>query len=164
MSQHAIASPSTLVDSAMVKQKREKFALLARVGHQKREVCRLHEEADFYSSIVTELLALSTESLTLLVAEEEKHPELKLPILTLVSRQTNLLKRLLNYWPRDSQSQERVCALLESDGLETMTDVSDEGYVSPSMDLILRNVARAIEVTKMGLSPKQSSNSKVTMQ
>jgi hypothetical protein len=150
--------------SEMEKQKRARFALLARVGHQKREVCQLHEEADFYSSIATELLALSTELLTSLEAVEEEHPLVKSDLVIQVSRHTSLLKRFLSYWPQNITSEQRYLELLDSDGVAISTDVSDDVYVSPSMDRMLRNVARAIEVTKMGLSPKQSSNSKVTMQ
>jgi hypothetical protein len=150
--------------SEMEKQKRARFALLARVGHQKKEVCQLHEEADFYSSIVTELLALSTELLTSLEAVEDQHPALKFDLVTQVSKHTSLLKHLLSFWPQNITSEQRFLELLDSDGVVMATDISDDVYVSPSMDRMVKNVERAIEVTKQASSQKQSSNSVQMMQ
>ena len=154
----AIPSPLIMAISEMEKQKRARFALLARVGHQKREVSQLHEEADFYSSIATGLLALSTELLTSLEAVEAEHPALKLDLVTQVAKHTSLLKRLLSYWPQNITSEQRFLELLDSDGVAISTDTLDDVYVSPSMDRMVRNVARAIEVTKMASSQKQSSS------
>ena len=135
--------------SQLGEQKRARFALLAKVGHQKKEVSQLHEEADFYSTIATELLALSTEQLHLLEKMELLlNKEAQVSLVEISSRHTKLTKRLLSFWPRSTASQSRIFEVLDSVGVAMATDTSEEGYVSPSMDQILNNVARAIEVTK----------------
>lgn len=148
MPQNETQSSLTSVGSEMEKQKRARFVLLAKVGHLKREASQLHEEADFYSTIATELLALSMEQLTLLESLEEKHPEIKAELVNLTSKHTHFVRQLLDFWPQNTVSRSRFYALLDSAGVEMATDVSPEGYVSPSMDLILKNVVRAIEATK----------------
>ena len=154
------ASRSTSDTSPMARLKRDKFALLAKVGHLGREVSALHDEADHYSSIVTELLAASLELLAWVEEEEiqrnQPDPSLVIP----VSRITNSIQRLLNFWPKNTTSQDRVLEMLESDGVEMGTTTSEEGYVYLSSDLILRNVERAIGATK-ALFLKPSSNSGV---
>lgn len=151
------ASSLTSDTSKMVKLKRDKFALLAKVGHLGREVSALHDEADHYSSIATELLAVSSELLTLLEEQEEENQKTNPYLVIPASRLTSLTQKLLNYWPKGSKSQDRVYEMLDSDGVVTVTDTSEEGFVYPSMDLILKNVGRAIGASREQ-SPRRSSS------
>lgn len=127
--------------------KSAKFALLAKVGQRKREALALHAEADSYSSTVTELVALSTGLLHLLEQVEPQVRGISPALVTLSSRHTHLMHHILDSLPRSSMSRDRVLRMLNSDGLETAMDITDDGYVSPSSDQILRNVARAIGIT-----------------
>lgn len=153
----ATVSSSTTDTSQMAKLKRDKFALLAKVGHLGREVSALHEEADHYSSIATVLLAASMELLTLLEEQEVMEESPNERLVTPVSRIMNSIQKLLHFWPKGSMSQDRVYSMLDSDGLGMATVSSEDGFVYPSMDLILRNVERSIEASK-ARSPKQSSS------
>lgn len=148
MPQNATQSSLNTSHSEMEKQKRARFALLARVGHLKKEASQLHDEADFYSTTATELLAHSMESLLLLESLEERHPEIRKELISLTSKHIQSVKRLLSFWPQNTKSQSRFYKLLDSAGVEMATDISPEGYVSPSMDLTLKNVARAIGATR----------------
>lgn len=154
----ATASSSTTDPSPMARLKRDKFALLARVGHLGREVSALHAEADLYCSTATELLAASLELLMQLEAVEAQEGAPRKELVIPVSRVTNSIRRLLNFWPKNTMSQDRVLEMLDSDGVEMGTVVSDDGYVYLSSDLILSNAARAIGATK-GQLQKPSSNS-----
>jgi hypothetical protein len=87
MTANAMISSSDSLTSQLAEQKRARFALLAKVGHLKKGASQLHEEADFYSTIVTELLALSTEQLQLLEQLEQETPrkELKEKLVVITS-------------------------------------------------------------------------------
>jgi hypothetical protein len=128
---------------------RDKFALLARVGVRKREALASQEEAEFYYSIVTELLALSGDLLEFLQKAETKAPSLRGYVTENTSRYHALIKRLLNHWPSSTASRNRALNLLDSDGLARVLAPTPDGYVSLSSDLILENVARAIEAIKV---------------
>ena len=151
-------SDSRTATSEMAKVKSAKFALLARVGVLKREASALHGEADNFSSNVTELVALSTDMLTLLEAVEERDKTLSQDVLTLSSRHTQLMQHILYSLPPSMASRERVWKMLSSDGLATAMDITEEGYVSPSSAQILRNVVRAIGITKTTAAPNPSTN------
>lgn len=140
------------------KQKAARFALLARVGRQKREASLLHDEAETYCSSVIELVALSTALLRQLEAAEETDKSLSRSVVTLSSRHSQLIRHLLNSLPLAMISRERVLRMLNSAGLATATDITEEGYVSPSSDQILRNVVRAIGITKTTAEPNPSTN------
>lgn len=145
----AQSSYSNMKASEMKKLKGQKFALLARVGHQKKKASVLHEEATFYSTIVTELLASSGEALEFLVSNPDLTiPHNKLRVAQFGSRRLRLIKRLLSYWPPDTESQQRLWSLLTSAGLGMDLVRTSEGSVTLSMDRILNNVARTIEATK----------------
>ncbi len=140
---------------------RDKFALLAMVGRVKKEVSPLHEEADFYSSFVTEQVALSADLLDLLqeIEQQVNSPETSEIVADLTSQYHRSIRQLLNFWPPHTESQERYLSLLASDGLEKVLATTPDGYVSLSTDRILKNVERVIEATKKELNQKQSSNS-----
>lgn len=143
-----MTSSSNTPPSEKEKLKRDKFALLAKVGVQKRRASRFLAETDFYSGTATELLALSGDLLEVLQSLEEAHPEIKPDLTDLTSQYHRLIKRLLGFWGPDIESQERFSKLLDSDGLAKVLADTPDGYVSLSTDRILRNVERAIEVTK----------------
>lgn len=149
----------------MKKLVRDKFALLARVGVRKREASAFQDEAEFYCGIVTGLLAASAEQLLLLqmVADETNVPRLKGAVADITSRQHRLIKQLLDFWPRNTESQTRTLNLLGCAGLVKMTERTDDGSVSLSTDQILKNVARAIAATKVP-TPSPSSSSGMTTQ
>lgn len=153
-------SSSSMLISELAEQKRARFALLARVGRQKREASQLQDEATFYSTIVTELLAVSGELLALVESQEAtmKREEL-LAVVDLASRQRRSTRRLLSFWPQNSESQQRFSEMLDSAGVAMVTDTSQEGYVSPSMDQMLKNAERAIVAMKRESNQKQSSSS-----
>lgn len=136
-------------DLEKAKLKREKFALLAKVGQRKREASRFQDEAEFYCGSVIETLAVLKDAMDKL---RKEHPTAEAdPEMTgLMSRHTRLIRKLTTYWPPDMESQQRLSILLDSVGLETVTASTDEGYVFLSSDLILENVARIIAVTKAG--------------
>ena len=128
---------------------RDKFALLAKVGVRKREALASQEEAEFYSTIVTELLALSGDLLEFLQRAEQKAPSLRGYVAENTSRYHDLIQRLLSYYPQSLASRERALNLLDSDGLERVLATTPDGYVSLSSDLILENVERAIEAIRV---------------
>jgi len=148
MTSTATNSCSITPISKTEKLKSDKFALLAMVGRRKKEVSQLQEETDVYFITVTELLAASVEQLTFLQASEATNPHIAPLVLRATSRVHRSIKRLLNYYPKNSASEKRLLDLLTSGGLETMIGVTAEGYLSLSTDQILRNVERCIEVTK----------------
>lgn len=129
------------------KLKRDKFALLAMVGHRKREASRYQEEAEFWSGCVIETLAVLRDAMDKL---RKEHPteEGDKEMIKLMSRHSRLIRQLTSYFPPDTTSQLRLSALLESVGLERVTASTEEGYVFLSSDLILENVERIIEATK----------------
>lgn len=124
------------------------YALLAKVGVRKREASAYRDEAEHYCGIVTELLALSTELVVFLQATEKRAPGLKPLTADSTFRLHRSIKQLLNFWPQNSDSQERLLTLLDSDGLATMTGSTADGYVSLSSDQVVGNVERIIAVTK----------------
>lgn len=142
------SSPSTTDTSEMAVHKRARFALLARVGRQKKEASMLLEALDNSFTNVTELVALSQAQLRWAEEAEQYLPrELKDSLITLSSAQTQLIRQILYSLPGDTTCRELSLKMLNSDGLGTSLDVTEEGYVSPSGDQILRNVARALEAT-----------------
>lgn len=136
--------------------KRDKFALLAKVGHAKRAHSVLQAETELYCTTATELLAISMELLALLESEEESKGEMNLNAVIPVSRLYRCVQKISNFCVTDTASEQRMLRLLESDGAVMAMDTCNEGYASPSMDLMLKNVARAIVASK-GSSPKTSS-------
>lgn len=133
---------------------RDKFALLARVGHNKRKASAYQDEAEFYFTAATESLAILGELLDFLQKAEQKDPRLAPFVAKHTSRQHHLIKSLLRYWPKNSDSQERLLTLLDSDGLAATLDTTADGYSFLSTDLILENVARCIAATKVESPPK----------
>lgn len=155
------ASSWTTPLSEMEKQKRARFALLAMVGRLKKEASAYREAEEVYSGIATDLL-VDFVGLTLLLQRlDQRLPALKPASAYYTSRLHRSLKQLLRFSPQATDSQERLLNLLSSDGLETMLDVSEEGWLSLSTDQILGNVVRAIEASKEQ-PQKQSSNSTAT--
>lgn len=134
--------------SEMTKHKRARFALLARVGRQKKEVSQLREETEFYFGIATDLLALSTELVEFLQRAEATAPGLKAYNAVSTSRLHHSIKRLLRSYPSDSDLQKKWLSTLTSDGLATMVGVTADGYLSLSSTQVVNNVARVIEATK----------------
>lgn len=154
MSKQSSQSPPTTQASEMVKLRRDKFALLAKVGQRKREASQFQDEAEYYFGIVTALLAVSGEAMAeLRLTNPPENGNEK--VADLSSRHIQLTRQLLSYWPKNLESQERVLRLLNSDGLAMTTTTTDDGYVIPSSDLILESVARAIAATSKESSPKQ---------
>lgn len=147
-------SNSTTPLSAKAKLRRDKFALLARVGHQKRKASAYLEETEFYYGIVTELLALSGDLLDLLGVIEKHAPAVTPLLAVLTSRQHHLARLLLDYWPQNSESQSRILDLLDADGLANLLETTEDGYLTLSSDQILANVERIIAPTN-----KESSQS-----
>lgn len=156
-------SPPSSQDLVTRKLVRDKFALLAQVGREKRAALALQDEATFYSSIVTDLLVAQGELLERLQADAKIDPELVALASEHTSRFHRLTKQLLSFWPANSVSQERILTLLNSDGLAKVLDSTQDGYLTLSTDLILENVERAIEATK-GKSLRQSPASTATTQ
>jgi hypothetical protein len=149
MTNRDMKSSKSLWDLERKRLVRDKFALLAMVGRRKREALASQEEAEFYYSIVTELLALSGDVLEFLQRAETKAPSLKGYVAENTSRYHDLIQRLLQFWPTSSASKERALNLLDSDGLERVLASTPDGYVSLSTDLILANVERAIEAIRV---------------
>lgn len=147
---------SSSPDSEMAKLRRDKFALLARVGQRKREASQFREEAEFYCGNVTELLALLAEAMQLL-REMSPPEEGNAKVADLTSKHIQLVGQLLSFWPSNLESQNRVLSLLDSPGLGMVTGLTKDGFVIPSSALILESVARAIAVTKEE-NQKQSSD------
>jgi len=162
MTKTSTQSNSTTEQSEMEKHKSARYALLAMVGRRKKEVLALQEEADHWSLCATEALVDSLAVLTALEKLEDRHPEVKALVAEYTSRHTKLLKQCLNYYPQTSESQSRISDLLDSDGLATALDATTDGYVSLSMDRMLRNVERVIALTKVP-NPRTSSTSSQRM-
>ena len=159
MSPQEKKSNSSMMISQMESQKRARFALLAKVGIQKRALSRSRAEADFYCSLVTELLAVSGAQYKLLERLEEKGVKQLSPSLFILGLKLNRsMQQLLSYWPEDTESQARLSQLLDSAGVAMLSETTPDGWPSPSQALILKNVERAIEVSRMESSQKQSSN------
>lgn len=134
--------------SSEIKRLRSRlFALLARVGHQKRKALAYQEEAEHYYSIATEALAGLAELLEFMEILGESNPRVKELLSDHVSRQHQLVREMLGFWPRNTDSQERALSLLDSDGLVNLLEDTGEGYWSLSSDQILRNVERSIEAS-----------------
>lgn len=149
----------TLGVSGKKRPVRGRFALLVRGARHRKEVSQLHEEAEFYCGSAIELHALLVDQSTFLeqLATATSHPTLKAVVGGFMSRHNQLIKQLLNFWPPDLESQQRVVALLVSDGLARVTESTPEGYLSLSTGRILKSVELAIEATK-GRAPRTSSS------
>lgn len=148
----------TTAVSEMNKQKRARFALLAMVGHRKKEVSQLHDEADFYSTVATEALAALADAAILLAELGQRgNPEAMKGSTDLTSTRFRLVQQLLNFWPTGTTSVDRLWKVLGSDGPATVLENTPDGYLSLSSTQWVDNVARIIEATKM-LNQKQSSN------
>ena len=148
MTSRSMKSSKNSPDLVREKLVRDKYALLARVGQRKREASAFQDEAVFYFTIVTELLALSAGLLEGLQEAEETNAQVKSRLLEHTSHYHRLIRSLLSFWPKNSESQVRILSLLDCDGLEKALACTPDGYVSLSTDQILENVARAIEVIK----------------
>jgi len=126
---------------------RDKFALLAMVGHRKRKALAYREAEEFYSTIVSEQHATLVELLVVLKSLAEVVPALN----EVVTKHTSVLHRLtrmmLNFWPKNLDSQATLLSLLGSKELRPLLAYTPDGYVSLSTDLILDNVERAIGAT-----------------
>lgn len=147
MTRRAIASSSTTHISEKDKLKRESFARLAMVGRAKKEASRYRDEAEFFSLIAIEALAI-LEELRKAVASTAASPEQMLAAVDAESAQRALTMRLLDSWPQNSESQSRFSKVLTSGGLVRVMTITDDGYLSLSMDPILENVATVIEAIK----------------
>ena len=147
MTQKHTPSQASTLTSEMVKLRRDKFVLLAKVGQRKKEASQFRDEAMFYYGTVTELLVALGEAMALL---REMHPPESgnKKVSDLMCQHTQLIKQLLSFWPQHSESQERALALLDSAGLGMVTGLTEDGYVIPSTALILENVERIIAATK----------------
>ena len=139
------------------------FALLAMVGQRKREASAYQEAEEHYYTVATELHANLTGLLSLLQPLAERHAALRPLVAEHTSRLHSSTKSMLNFWSKNSSSQERVLSLLDCDGLKQMLASTPDGYVCLSTDLILENVARAIGATKEEIQ-SPSSDSTTTMQ
>ena len=139
------------------------FALLAMVGQRKREASAYQEAEEHYYTVATELHANLTGLLSLLQPLAERHAALRPLVAEHTSRLHHSTRSMLNYWSKNSDSQERVLNLLDSDGLKQMLGSTPDGYVCLSTDLILENVARAIGATKEEIQ-SPSSDSTTVMQ
>lgn len=143
-----MVSKKTMNTSEKERLLRDKFALLARVGHNKRKASAYQDEAEYYFTIATEALAVLGELLGYLQKAEKLEPSLAPFVARHTSKQHHLVKSLLTFWPQNTDSQERVLSLLDSDGLAEMLESTPEGYVYLSTDLILENVARCIDASR----------------
>lgn len=131
------------------KLKRDKFVLLAKVGHAKRKASQYQDEAVFYFGIATELLAITTELAAIATGKQVKlDTKERLRRSELTSRFHRLTKQLLNYWPPSLESQEMYLDWLNSDGAGTLLATTGDGFVSLSSDLILKNVESIFAATK----------------
>ena len=125
----------------------EKFALLARVGHQKKKLSASLEETTYYSGIVSELHALVADML----AAIQDLPEKTFPLekeLEFKLRQKNLVKNLLYTFPEDSEFRTLRSRLLTSAGLESAVTLTSDGWLTPSTALTLDLVALSLGATK----------------
>lgn len=155
-------SNSTMPISPTKRLVRDKFALLAKVGRLKREVSQLREEVKFYSSSATELAAVSVEQLGVLqpLAEAVGEAELKMEVAVITSRHLLWMRKLLKHWPSDSECQQKLLALLESEGPQRLMASTPDGYATLSTGLILNNVAQIIEATRE--LPRRASSHSTT--
>ena len=144
----ATQSNSTTQTSEKARQKQANSARLAKVATLKKKASAYREERDFYYGIVTELLAPLGEAVEFLQAAEKDAPALKALVARITSQQHHSVKQLLRYWPQNTESQSKISALLDADGLGNLLEDTADGYVSLSSDLILENAARIIEATK----------------
>ena len=151
-------SSSITQTSVMENQDQDRDVLLATVDSLKKIVSAYRASELHYVGAATDLLALSVELVTLLQAMEQRAPKLQPVVFKATYRLHRSLRQLLSFWPQRTISQERLLTTLGSDGLETMLDISPEGFPSLSTDQILGNVARAIAVSRER-SLKQSSSS-----
>ena len=124
------------------------YAILAMVGQRKREALAYQEAEEHYYTVATELHANLAGLLSLLQPLAERHAALRPLVADHTSRLHHSTKSMLNFWSKNSSSQERVLNLRDSDGLKQMLGSTPDGYVCLSTDLILENVARAIGATK----------------
>jgi hypothetical protein len=141
-------SNSTSDSSKMIRLTRDKFALLARVGHQKRKVLAYQKEAEFYFTIATETLVTLQAALEVLDSREQENGQPDVLLRDLTSSLSHSVRSLLKYWPSDTESQERLFSLLGHSGLAKTVKTTPDGYLSLSSDLVIGNVARTIALTK----------------
>ena len=134
-------------DSPMRKLVSQKFALLAKVGAAKRKASGFQAEAEFYCTSVTEALAVLEDALIFMNDVAEAVPKLRPLVNDYESRQRSLIRGMLNYWPKDTESQLRLSTLLESDGVASHLDTTPEGYISLSCDQILKSLGQIIEAS-----------------
>lgn len=125
--------------------KRARYALLAMVGQRKREASILHTAlADSFTN-VTDLVAEYTDLLHFVEGLEDRlSQEERDDLVSLSSNHSQLMRQILSSLPDDSICRDLCLKMLNSDGLAKALDVTPEGYVSPSGDQMLRNVARAL--------------------
>ena len=87
---------------------REKFALLARVGVNKRKASAYQEAEEFYCSLAIEQAAELKELLDLVRTLSKEKPELLPVVGEFMSRQQALVRKLFRFWPKNTDSQSRV--------------------------------------------------------
>lgn len=133
-------------DSATMKLVSAKFALLAKVGHQKRKLSQSLAETSYYSGIVSELLALVKELSVPLESTLPPDEQLRLRLKSR-SQLSNLAKDFIRTYPKDSDLQAIRCSLLDSGGREIGVIITDDGYYSLSSDLILDTVGLSLGAT-----------------
>jgi hypothetical protein len=124
---------------------RDKFALLAKVGVQKRRASQCHRETEYYCGIATEALAVLRDAVDTLQSPDPIHLK---SVAKITSRQHHLTRRLLGFWPQNLESQNLHSDLLTSPGLETTLGETEDGYLTLSSGPILKNVERIIAATK----------------
>lgn len=155
MNRAATQSNLTTQTSEKAKHSPAYYALLAKVGHQKRKALAYRDERDFYYGIVTELLVPLGEAVEFLQQSEKKVPTLRPLVSSVTSQQHHSVRRLLNFWPQGTESRQKILDLLDADGLATVLGTTADGYLSLSSDLILENVERIIDPTKKESSPNR---------
>lgn len=132
-------------DSQTEKLVSQKFALLAKVGHQKKKLSESLGEAILYSGIVSELLAELKE---LTQEQEDRTPLQKQASLERALRLRNLTRELFENWPKDSELSSLRYNLLTSAGLENEVTLSEDGCVSLSSTRGIELLGMSIGATK----------------
>lgn len=135
----------TTLDSQTKKLVSQKFALLARVGVEKRKALGFQEEAEFYFTTAIEALVILEDVLVFLNRAAVRAPSLQPLVNEYESRQRDLIRQLLNYWPKDTESQSRLLNLLDSDGVASHLGYTPEGFVSLSSDQIIESLEQILE-------------------
>lgn len=105
--------------SATMKLVSQKFALLAKVGHQKRKHSELLGETEFYSGIVSELLVLVEDMLSVMEAMPDETMNRSAELSFRLVRK-KLVNKLLTFYPKDLDLLNLRWDLLTSDGLENV--------------------------------------------